>query len=55
MLIVVFEVDAPVLPPGVKESLGMMLEEFGGRVRCVSVTQKGNEQIALDAWKTKGS
>ena len=51
MLTVVFEVDAPELPQGVKERIGMMLEQFGGRVRCVSVTHKGSKQITMDAWK----
>lgn len=53
MLTVVFEVDAPTLQQGVKERIAMKLEEFGDRVRCVSVTQKGAEQIAMDAWKNK--
>ena len=55
MLTVVFEVDAPTLPPSVKELIAMDLEKFGGRVRCVSVVQKGAEQMTLDAWKQKNS
>ena len=55
MLTVVFEVDAPTLPPSVKETIAMDLEKFGGRVRCVSVTQKGAEQISMDAWKQKNT
>ena len=51
MLTVTFEVDAPTFPPSVKELIAMDLEKFGGRVRCVSVVQKGNEQITMDAWK----
>ena len=55
VLTVVFEVDAPTLPPSVKELIAMDLEKFGGRVRCVSVVQKGAEQMTLDAWKQKNS
>ena len=50
MLIVTFEVDAPALPPSVKETIAMDLEKFGGKVRCVSVTQKGGEQMTMSAW-----
>ena len=59
MLTVVFEVDAPTLPPSVKETIAMDLEKFGGRVRCVSVTQNGAapkdgaEQMSMDGWKPK--
>ena len=53
MLIAVFEVDAPTLPQSVKETIAMDLEKFDGHVRCVSVTQKGNEQMAMDEWKQK--
>lgn len=55
MLTVVFEVDAPTLPPSVKETIAMDLEKFGGTVRCVSVTQKGAEQMSMDAWKQQHS
>ena len=51
MLIVTFEVDAPQLSPGVKERIGMMLEQFGGHVRCVNVTQKGGEQMTMSDWE----
>ena len=55
MLTVVYEVDAPTLPPSVKETIAMDLEKFGGKVRCVSVTQKGAEQMSMDAWKQQHS
>ena len=59
MLMVVFLVDAPTLPPSIKESIAMDLEKYGGRVRCVSVTQNGAapkggaEQMSMDGWKPK--
>lgn len=53
MLIVTFEVNADYFPQGVKERIGMMLEQFGDRVKCVSVVHKGSEQVSLDAWKKK--
>ena len=50
-LTVVYEVDAPVLPPSVKEIIAMDLEKFGNHVRLVSVSQAGHEQISMDQWK----
>ena len=53
VLTVVYEVHADSFPPSVKETIAMDLEKFGNRVQCVSVTAKGNEQIAMDAWQNK--
>lgn len=53
MLVVTFEVQADYLPQGIKERIGMMLEEFGDRVRCVDVHQKDVKQMSMDAWKGK--
>ncbi|MBO6266779.1 MAG: hypothetical protein J6M06_00955 [Synergistaceae bacterium] len=53
MLIVTFEVDADYFPQGVKERIGMMLEQFGGRVKCVDVKQKGAVQQTFDSWQEK--
>ena len=54
-LIVTFEINADSFPLSVKETIAVDLEKFGNRVRCVSVVQKGDEQMSMDSWNNKST